>query len=100
MKTNTICLLLGLAWANAYLITMQLDPSSFQSSVSLSSFYVSEWYYYSYVILTTVGYGEITPLSQTFRRRSFNWAALSRRLNREIDWHRDHHLPAEFRARL
>jgi Ion channel len=66
----SIYLLFGLAWANAYLIAMQLNPNSFQSSVSLSSFYVSEWYYYSYVTLTTLGYGEITPLTQAARALS------------------------------
>ena len=49
-----IYLLFGLAWANAYLIAMQLKPNSFHSTVGLSSSYVSEWYYYSYVTLTTL----------------------------------------------
>jgi voltage-gated potassium channel Kch len=28
---------------------------------------VSEWFYYSYVTLTTLGYGEITPISRVAR---------------------------------
>jgi voltage-gated potassium channel Kch len=28
---------------------------------------VSEWYYYSYVTLTTLGYGEITSVTQVSR---------------------------------
>jgi hypothetical protein len=62
-----VYLLFGLAWANAYLIVIQLNPASFQSTVSLSSSSATEWYYYSYVTLTTLGYGEITPLTRIAR---------------------------------
>jgi hypothetical protein len=62
-----VYLLFGLAWANAYLIVMQLNPHSFQSTVGLSSSSATEWYYYSYVTLTTLGYGEITPLTRIAR---------------------------------
>ena len=62
-----VYLLFGLAWANAFLIVMQLNPHSFQSTVGLSSSSATEWYYYSYVTLTTLGYGEITPLTRIAR---------------------------------
>jgi hypothetical protein len=62
-----IYLLFGFAWANAYLILMQLNPHSFQSTVGISSTSATEWYYYSYVTLTTLGYGEITPLTRVAR---------------------------------
>jgi voltage-gated potassium channel Kch len=62
-----IYLLFGMMWANAYLMAMQLDPHSFQSAVGLSSSSVSEWYYYSYVTLTTLGYGDIIPISRIAR---------------------------------
>ena len=62
-----IYLLFGLAWANAYLIVIQLNPHSFQSALSLSSTSVSGWYYYSYVTLTTLGYGDIIPLAKVSR---------------------------------
>jgi hypothetical protein len=62
-----VYLLFGLAWANAYLIVTQLNPHSFQSTVGLSSSSATEWYYYSYVTLTTLGYGEITPLTRIAR---------------------------------
>jgi hypothetical protein len=62
-----IYLLFGLAWANAYLIAMQLKANSFHSTVGLSSSYVSEWYYYSYVTLTTLGYGDIIPVTLVAR---------------------------------
>jgi hypothetical protein len=62
-----VYLLFGTAWANAYLIAIQQNPHSFQSTVPLSSSSPEEWLYYSFVTLTTVGYGEITPLSQAAR---------------------------------
>ena len=62
-----VYLLFGLAWASAYLIVMQLNPHSFQSTVGLSTSSATEWYYYSYVTLTTLGYGEITPLTRIAR---------------------------------
>lgn len=60
-------LLFGLGWANAYLLVMQRNPHSFHSTVGLSSSSSVEWYYYNYVTLTTVGYGEITPLTRVAR---------------------------------
>jgi hypothetical protein len=62
-----VYLLFGLGWANAYLLVMQRNPHSFQSTVGLSSSSSAEWYYYSYVTLTTLGYGEITPLTRIAR---------------------------------
>jgi len=44
----------------------RLIPDSFHTSVgSFSS--VSEWYYYSYSTLTTLGYGDIVPIKQVSR---------------------------------
>jgi hypothetical protein len=60
-------LLFGTAWANAYVIAMQQNPKSFHSTVALSVSSSDEWLYYSFVTLTTLGYGEITPLSQVAR---------------------------------
>jgi voltage-gated potassium channel Kch len=62
-----VYLLFGLGWANAYLLVIQRNPHSFQSTVGLSSSSSTEWYYYSYVTLTTLGYGEITPLTRIAR---------------------------------
>ena len=62
-----VYLLFGLGWANAYLLVMQGNPHSFHSTVGLSSSSSVEWYYYSYVTLTTLGYGEITPLTRVAR---------------------------------
>ena len=89
-----VYLLFGLAWANAYLIVMQLNPHSFQSTVGLSSSSATEWYYYSYVTLTTLGYGRNYAANQDCtcdgRRRSCHGTTLSRCFNCAIDWHGDH----------
>jgi Ion channel len=62
-----VYLLFGTAWAHAYLIEVQQNPHSFQSTSALSSSSPEEWFYYSFVTLTTLGYGEITPLSRVAR---------------------------------
>ena len=65
-----IYLLLGLVWAFIYMIIELLSPHSFNglySSNVLSISSVSEvfnhLFYYSYVTLTTLGYGSISPRS-------------------------------------
>jgi Ion channel len=63
-----VYLLFGTTWANAYMIAIQQNPHSFQSTIALSSSSSEEWMYYSFVTpLTTLGYGEITPRSQVAR---------------------------------
>jgi hypothetical protein len=88
-----VYLLFGSVWANAYMIAMRQNPHSFQSTVELSSSYSEEWMYYSFVTLTTLGYGEITPRSQVARSLAIGEALvgqpLSRHLNRATRWQRD-----------
>ena len=61
---GSICifLLLGLVWAMLYLLLLAIDPASFNGVVQ-ASWYAnfSQLTYYSFVTLTTLGYGEITP---------------------------------------
>jgi hypothetical protein len=55
-----VYLLFGIAWAHAYHITSILHPGSFNVTDGVLST-VADWIYFSYVTLTTVGYGDITP---------------------------------------
>jgi hypothetical protein len=56
-----VYLLFGLGWAHAYHITAILHPGSFNvTDGTLSN--VGDWIYFSYVTLTTVGYGDVTPM--------------------------------------
>jgi voltage-gated potassium channel Kch len=57
-----IFLLLGLTWASLYLIVLELSPTSFNGISHrdwVENFSVTT--YFSYVTLTTLGYGEISP---------------------------------------
>ena len=63
-----IYLLMGLIWALAYLIIAQAIPGAFTGLEQLP------WYdnfadvaYYSYVTLTTLGYGDISPVAPVAR---------------------------------
>jgi len=58
----TLYLLLGLIWAMIYLIILTIDPQAF-SGIEAGSWQqiFSRVAYYSFVTLTTLGYGDILP---------------------------------------
>jgi len=58
----SLYLLLGLTWAMIYLLLLAMDPHSF-SGVEVSNWKqgFSRIAYYSFVTLTTLGYGDILP---------------------------------------
>lgn len=60
----SIYLLLGLAWASFYNTIYSLNPDGF-SGISLQS--QADLLHFSFITLTTVGYGNITPLSPAAR---------------------------------
>jgi hypothetical protein len=69
-----VYLLLGLAWTFLYEMIDVLDPGSFRESGLPEPFVESDpqrnlyhFVYYSFVVLTTLGFGDITPLSQPAR---------------------------------
>ena len=61
--------LLGLVWSAIFSILELLQPGSFDIPQSLQTESLS-FTYYSYVTLTTLGYGDITPI--TAQARSFS----------------------------
>jgi hypothetical protein len=59
-------LLLGLSWANAYAILSRHHPGAFTAATATPST-VPAWTYYSFITLTTVGYGDIVPVMPVAR---------------------------------
>ena len=71
---GAICvfLLLGLIWSLAYALVELIAPGSFKGfSSGRGPGEDSSWQYFSFVTLTTLGYGDITPVSATARSLAF-----------------------------
>lgn len=67
-----IYLLLGVMWSIAYSVLEYLQPGSFKGLTELATpAWNPDWIYLSFVTITTLGYGDITPLTQTARSLSF-----------------------------
>ena len=62
-------ILLGLVWANAYYLLEIFHPDSFKASENMGDD-IWNFYYYSFVTLTTVGYGDITAITKPARALS------------------------------
>ncbi len=63
-----VYLLLGVMWSIAYTVLEFLQPDSFKGLTELVSPASNlDWIYFSFVTITTLGYGYITPLTQTAR---------------------------------
>lgn len=63
-------LLLGLVWTLAYALVAQLNPNAFSFNVSGAPDHNMSGFnslYFSFVTLSTVGYGDITPISRVAR---------------------------------
>ena len=66
----SVYLLIGLLWVLAYMMVAQHDPTAFAFSVPPGSPHVMSRFtafYFSFITLTTVGYGDITPVSNVAR---------------------------------
>ena len=61
--------LIGLMWASFYAILESLQPGSFSIPEHISK-ESSSFTYYSYVTLTTLGFGDITPITNQARSLS------------------------------
>ena len=67
-----VYLLLGVIWAVAYTILEMISPESFGGFTPLQGRgWDSEWLYFSFVTMTTLGYGDILPLSATARALAY-----------------------------
>jgi hypothetical protein len=61
-----VYLLFGFSWAQGYMIASHFDPSAFSSSVGTFTS-SSDWMYYSFTTLTTLGYGDVVPTGRVSR---------------------------------
>lgn len=61
-----VYLLLGIGWANAYQIAEHFFPGSFVSTIA-QPVSLNDWVYFSFLTLTTVGYGDIVPVHRVAR---------------------------------
>ncbi len=71
---GAICvfLLLGVIWALAYSFLELVVPSSFAGVAPIRGpGWDNGWLYFSFVTLTTLGYGDITPVSATARSLAY-----------------------------
>lgn len=62
-----VYLLLGAMWGFCYTVIDLIQPGSFNAAEQLSDQSGSGFMYYSFITLTTVGYGDITPISGVAR---------------------------------
>jgi uncharacterized membrane protein len=66
-----VYLLLGVMWSIAYSVLEYLQPGSFKGLTDLAMpEWNPDWIYFSFVTITTLGYGDISPLTQTARSLS------------------------------
>jgi hypothetical protein len=67
---GAICvyLLLGILWALAYAFLELVVPGSFKGiELTKTTGWHNDWFYFSFVTLTTLGYGDITPMTSAGR---------------------------------
>jgi hypothetical protein len=72
---GAICvyLMLGVIWAFSYALLEATIPGSFKglTEQAASSGWNPDWVYFSFVTLSTLGYGDITPLTYSARALSY-----------------------------
>ena len=70
-----VYLMLGVIWALAYASLYSVFPTAFEGvSYADGSVWNVQWLYYSFITLTTLGYGDILPVSGTARVLAYSEA--------------------------
>ena len=68
----SLYLLFGSLWALAYAVVEMLNPGSFSGfSQPITQGWTTDWLYFSFVTMTTLGYGDLAPLSATARTLAY-----------------------------
>src|SRR5215831_12581103 len=62
-----VYLLLGVIWSGCYRLVIQFDPAAFNLPVPVDDTVLSQLVYFSFVTLTTVGYGDMTAVHSAAR---------------------------------
>jgi voltage-gated potassium channel len=76
---GAICvyLLLGVIWSVGYAMVNLISPGSFAGFSPMEELgWDSEWLYFSFVTMTTLGYGDILPISATARGLAYMQAVV------------------------
>ncbi len=72
MGSLCIYLLLGILWAVYYALLAMVDPEAFHYAVPAGpDLPASHFLYYSFVTLTTMGYGDVVPISPMVRTAAY-----------------------------
>ena len=69
----SVYLLIGLLWTLFYMTVDRFDPGAFSMSVSGEKLNL---FYYSFVTMTTLGYGDIVPVNRLARNMAVIQAVL------------------------
>jgi len=70
-----VYLLLGTIWALAYSLVDLVSPGAFAGmAIQSEPGWDSDWLYFSFVTMTTLGYGDISPVSSTARALAYTQA--------------------------
>lgn len=66
-----VYILLGITWASAFFLVEEFNPGSFRTGHEQNSITSSDTIFFSFVTLTTTGYGDITPVTNEARSLAF-----------------------------
>ena len=72
MGSLCVYMLLGMLWAVYYALVEMIDPGAFHYAVPTADIQpASHFLYYSFVTLTTLGYGDVVPVSPLVRTPAY-----------------------------